>query len=82
MFLSLFTNFGPIDDPVAVDMFEKLFLYTIILWVVQVFQERKGDMLVVQTWPWPLKYGMITLLLCLIFAFGDFSARPFIYFQF
>jgi D-alanyl-lipoteichoic acid acyltransferase DltB (MBOAT superfamily) len=82
MFASLFTNFGPLDDPIAIDMFQKLFLYTIILWVVQVFQERKGDMLVVLTWPWPLKYGFITLLLVLIFAFGDFSARPFIYFQF
>ena len=53
-----------------------------ILVTIQVFQDLKGDTFVVLRLPPFLRYGLIASMAVLVLVFGDFSDRPFIYFQF
>lgn len=53
-----------------------------ILFIVQIFQERRNDALVVLQLPFLFRYTFIVFLFCLITIFGDFGNRPFVYFQF
>lgn len=55
---------------------------TVILIIVQLFQEHKNNTLVVLRLHWLPRSAFIIFLLCLILTFGDGGNKPFIYFQF
>ena len=60
----------------------KLFGLVGILLVVQIFQHKNNDTLIVLKAPAFVRYPFFVLLLVLVLVFGDFNERPFIYFQF
>jgi alginate O-acetyltransferase complex protein AlgI len=53
-----------------------------ILITIQVFQDLKNDTFVVLRLPMFPRLALIASMACLVLVFGDFSDRPFIYFQF
>ena len=82
MFLSLIFNFGSLFDTDHIDSLEKLFIFSAVLWIVQIFQEKKDDTFVVLTLPLFPRYIVLVGLFMLTAMFGDFGEKPFIYFQF
>ena len=81
MFKSLFVNFN-ISNPVLADMGLKIIAFNAILIIVQVFQDWKKDTVIVLRLPVFLQLTFLVFIVSLTMVFGDFSDRPFIYFQF
>ena len=82
MLSSVVISFAP-DDPEAV-LKSAMMLAMLIapLTIIQAFQDRRNNTLVVLTWPRPIRYGIILALFWTTLLFGVFDAQPFIYFQF
>ncbi|MBI2567775.1 MAG: MBOAT family protein [Candidatus Schekmanbacteria bacterium] len=79
---ALLHNFDMAAAPHAGEIAGQIFAYVAILLVVQFFKERTNDSLAVLRWPAPIRLAFIVLVGSLTLVFGDFSDRPFIYFQF
>ncbi len=82
MFLSLINNFGSLFDATNLDSLIKVLAFSLILFLVQVFQEIKNDTFVVLRLPLFFRYALLSSLLLLTAMFGNFGGQPFIYFQF
>ncbi len=82
MFAAAFTNFSLGQLIALQDDIIKLFGLVGILLVVQIFQHKNNDTLIVLKAPAFVRYPFFVLLLVLVLVFGDFNERPFIYFQF
>jgi len=81
MVKSLFTNFNP-TNPVLADMGLKIITFSAILIVIQIFQDWKKDTVIVLRLPVFAQLTFFVFIVSLALVFGDFSDRPFIYFQF
>ena len=82
MFLSIFTNFSLAPELGLGAMAGKFIALSAILFIVQIFQDWKGDTLIVLKLPPVARYPFFVLLVSLMLVYGDFTDRPFIYFQF
>lgn len=82
MFAGVFTNIDFANLAVLSDRALQFAAFVGILMMVQVFQERARDTLIVLRWPPFIRYPFFLLMAVLVLVFGDFSDRPFIYFQF
>jgi D-alanyl-lipoteichoic acid acyltransferase DltB (MBOAT superfamily) len=82
MFNGVFTNFSVASNPQFYGSFLEVLAYSSVLIIVQLFQERHDETLIVLAWPSYVRYAFFALLGSLIVVFGDFGGRPFIYFQF
>ena len=60
----------------------KIIAFNAILIIVQVFQDWKKDTVIVLRLPVFLQLTFLVFIVSLTMVFGDFSDRPFIYFQF
>ncbi len=69
-------------SPRAAGMAMRIIACTAVLLVVEICQQRRNDALVILRWPAPLRYLLVSVIVCLCVLFGDLSERPFIYFQF
>jgi len=79
---SLVLNFTLDLDSNFLEKVQTFLAFTFILAVVQIFQDRNNDTMVVLRMHWMPRSAFLILLGCLTILFGDFSDRPFIYFQF
>ena len=82
MLQSILLNFGTTFNVDITSKVNTLLAFTCILVLVQVFQHKKNDTMVVLRMHWMPRYAFFALLTCLMILFGDFSNKPFIYFQF
>ncbi len=82
MFLSLFHNLNFQLNQLRLENVKQLFYYLFFLALIQYFQERKNDTLVILRLPLFYRYFFISSLLLMIIVLGDFGGKPFIYFQF
>ena len=82
MFHSLVFNFNVLPELTLSITAIEILAFVGILVVVQVFQHRRDDTLVVLKLPAYARYAFFALMGSLMMAFGDFQERPFIYFQF
>jgi alginate O-acetyltransferase complex protein AlgI len=82
MLQSIFFNFHGISQLDLQATSLKILGFTIILIIIQIFQDWKNETLVVLRLPIVARTILIALLMSLIITFGDFGDRPFIYFQF
>jgi alginate O-acetyltransferase complex protein AlgI len=82
MINSLFINFQLLPGIETVWIFLEILSYIIILILVQIYQERTNNTLIVLNLPSFWKFSFFLLLGILIMLKGDFNERPFIYFQF
>jgi alginate O-acetyltransferase complex protein AlgI len=80
MFFSIINNFQM--SPNTFETFVEVSLIIIVLLIVEIFQEVKDDALVFLRGPKAIRFSFIILLTVLMYFGGDFSDRPFIYFQF
>ena len=81
MVKSLFINFNP-ANPILADMGLQFIAFATILIVVQIFQDWKKDTVIVLRLPVFAQLTFFVFIVSLTLVFGDFSDRPFIYFQF
>jgi alginate O-acetyltransferase complex protein AlgI len=79
---SVFLNFNLNSDPNFMDRVATLIGFTFILAIVQIFQDKYNDTLIVLRMHWVPRSAFLVFLACLTLLFGDFSDKPFIYFQF
>jgi alginate O-acetyltransferase complex protein AlgI len=82
MFASVFTNIDFANLAMLSGEALQFAGFVGILVAVQVFQDRARDTLIVLRWPPVIRYPFFLMMAMLILVFGDFSDRPFIYFQF
>ena len=82
MMQSIFLNFDLNSDANLMSKITSFMAFTFILILVQFFQHKTNDTAVVLRLHWLPRYAFLTLLTCLTLSFGDFSDKPFIYFQF
>jgi len=78
---SLFLNFLPFG-PDAADYGLSIVFYAWLLLLVETFEKRKEDLLIVFRWPALARWALFILMFYLIAFWGEFGARGFIYFQF
>ena len=50
--------------------------------MLEYFQERHGNMLIIKCWPWPVRYAVYAVLFFAIISAGAMDTYEFIYFQF
>jgi len=82
MFKSIFTNFIITSDLNIQTTIAKMLGFIGILIIIQFFQDRNNDTFIVLKMPLFPRFAFFALLGVLILVFGNFGARPFIYFQF
>lgn len=81
MFLSLFSNFGPLDQN-FVNTLANVALYISLPLLHQVWEARVGAPVLLLRLSRPLRHAFGLILVMLVFYFGSFGERSFIYFQF
>jgi len=79
---SLVFSFSAIDFAGLQPDFYKLAFYSILLLIVQYFQFRKNDLLVVLKWPALIRTFLYVIIFYSIVIFGVNNAQYFFYFQF
>ncbi|MHC4952321.1 MAG: MBOAT family O-acyltransferase [Planctomycetota bacterium] len=77
---ALGTGWG--DVGAHIGMLARIVWFTWLLVIVQVFQVRSKNLLVVLTWRWPVRAAFYVTLFYLTTIFGAFDVIEFIYFQF
>ena len=82
MFHALLFNFNLSPGLGLGTMAGQFVFFAAVLVIVQVFQEWKKDTFVLLRMPVFAQLSFAALIISLILTFGDFSNRPFIYFQF
>ena len=79
---SIVFNFSLNLDTIFLEKCISFLAFTFILIIVQIFQDKNNDTMVVLRMHWMPRSAFMILLACLTILFGDFSDKPFIYFQF
>jgi D-alanyl-lipoteichoic acid acyltransferase DltB (MBOAT superfamily) len=77
----LLTNLTPTANTVN-SLLVPLVEIVLPLFVVHVFQARRGSESAVLTLRWPIRYALYVAVFYLVLVFGDFQGAQFIYFQF
>lgn len=72
MFLSLVNNFGSFDVT-SLNYLIKVLVFSLILFLVQIFQETKNDTLIILRLPLIPRYIFLNSLLLLTAMFGNFG---------
>jgi D-alanyl-lipoteichoic acid acyltransferase DltB (MBOAT superfamily) len=78
----LLFNFGGLVEYYQVDSLMKLALFCLILTVIQIFQEKKNDSLMILHLPLGPRYFILIMMLFMSLMYRGAGDSPFIYFQF
>ncbi len=68
--------------PIVKYYFSYLFLMLCFLIIVQIFQWKTGDIMIVRRWPISIRFYVYLFMFYLIIIWGEYGTREFIYFQF
>ncbi|HNV85460.1 MAG TPA: MBOAT family O-acyltransferase [Candidatus Omnitrophota bacterium] len=78
---NLLFNFRPFGSDTG-DYGLMILFYIWPLLLIEFFEKKKDDLMIIFKWPAPVRWAFFILLFYLIAFWGEFGARGFIYFQF